>query len=264
LLKFYYPNGKQEGIEEYKDGFFYKYSYFDTNGNLIGEDTIGYPYGNLVINTANGKPKINYKYLNGKKDGKQISYWLNGNYKNVEEYKDGRQINFEYNYYTNGKIKSKLKYTDGERDSVWNSYYEDGILENSENYLYDESTGEEKYFHENGKISWKGVNKDGQREGWFSYYSSDGNLQQKILYHLGIELAYSYLDKSGKAIDSIPFKLASGDFNSLFQNGNPSTKGSFVHGQRHGLYTRYYGNGKKEFECTFKYGLYDGYTRLLR
>ncbi len=257
-LKYYYPNGKIKGIEEYKDGLFYKLISYDVNGNFASEDTIGYPSGTLIINYANGKPRLNFRYLNGKKEGKQVSYWANGNYRNVEEYKNGEQINNEYNYLPNGKLNTKYKYTDGERDSVYTSFYENGKAENTEHFLYDESNGEETYYYENGKIELTGINKDNVREGWFSFYSSDGMLQYKLFYHLGIELAYSYLNKSGKLVDSIPFKNASGDYTCYFQNGNLSAKGVYVNGQRHGVYTKYYANGKKEFETTYNYGLRQG------
>ncbi|MFM9945597.1 MAG: hypothetical protein ACKVQB_10235 [Bacteroidia bacterium] len=262
-VRYFHPNGKIKETEEYKDGLFYKMTTYDLDGKLVSQDTIGYPYGSLVLKFANGKAETDFKYFNGKKEGKQYSYWANGNCRVLEEYHDGEQIKNEYNYLSTGKMVSKYRYTNGERDSIYTTFYEDGKPEGRESFAYDISEGDEIYYHENGKIQLKGVNKADEREGWFSYYSFDGNLQYKMLYHLGIELAYTFTGKDGKLIDSIPFKNASGDYTCYFQNGNISAKGNYVHGTRHGVYTKYFTNGKKEFEANYKYGLYHGqYTEF--
>jgi len=256
--KFYYPNGKLKNIEEYKEGLFYKFKLFDINGELASEDTVGYPYGNLAINFTNGNKCFDFTYKNGKKEGKQIIYWANGNIKSEEEYMDGEQINIEKNYFESGKLKSTYFYKDGLYDSTYYLYFENGQVEEIINYKENDFSGKHQYFHSSGKVLFSGNYKYDYREGWVEYLSSDGNLQYKILYHMGIELAYSYLNKNGKAVDSLPFKNASGDFTCYFQNGNISAKGTFVNGERHGVYTRYYSNGKKEFEANYNYGLDEG------
>lgn len=258
IRRIYNPDGKLKTIEEYKEGYIYKVKLFNSEGKMISSDTTGFPYGNLILKYENGNTYCHTSYKNGKKHGKQYFYYSNGFTKNIEEYVDGVQTGLEINYHSNGKPEYKCKYVNGDLDSTYTWFTESGQVEVRRNYKYDREDGTETYYAFNGKVEMTGNNKYDDREGWFEYFSADGNLQYRILYHMGIQLAYSYKGKNGKFVDSIPFVKGSGEMFASFQNGNTSSKCSFVNGKRNGTYTRYYSNGKKEFEATYKFGYYDG------
>lgn len=258
IEKSFYRNGNLRSYEEYKDGVYIKYSLFDTSGQLISMDTIGLPYGDLILKYKNSNTYVQDVYWAGMLQGKQTSYWGNKNPKNIQERSRGAMVNVEYDYYTNGKLKEVTFYKYGQIDSIHTSYYENGNIEQQFYYKYGEANGPEIYYQENGKVEVKGERKDGEKEGWYEFYAPDGHIQYRVKYHLGVAIAYSYQDKDGKYLPDIQMPNASGDFTCTFSNGITSAKGSYVNGERHGLYTKYYFNGKKCFETSYDNGYING------
>ena len=87
---------------------------------------------------SEGKDRL--YYLNGKQDGKWISFYKNGNIKSIINWKDGKLNGKSIEYYKNGNL---MGFSDAEGLKM---YYDDGQLLMSSTY----STGETILYHENG------------------------------------------------------------------------------------------------------------------
>ena len=68
-------------------------------------------------------------YLNGKQDGKWISFYKNGNIKSIINWKDGKLNGKAYEYYENGKVLREETYVNGEANGPAKSYHENGKVE---------------------------------------------------------------------------------------------------------------------------------------
>ena len=79
---------------------------------------------------SEGKDRL--YYLNGKQDGKWISFYKNGNIKSIVNWKDGK-LNGKYIIYvynSNGTYRTKGAYSMGKPIGEWEYYDKDGKLTN--------------------------------------------------------------------------------------------------------------------------------------
>ena len=96
-------------------------------------------------------------YLNGRQDGKWISFYKNGNIKSIVNWKDGK-LNGKYVIYeSDGRKSTETIYKDGKE----NGYY----------YLY----------NPNGTYRTKGAYSMGKPVGEWEYYDKDGKLTNKVI-----------------------------------------------------------------------------------
>ena len=96
-------------------------------------------------------------YLNGRQDGKWISFYKNGNIKSIVNWKDGK-LNGKYIIYENNGMKST------------ETVYKDG-KENGDYFLY----------NTNGTYRTKGAYIMGKPVGLWEYYDKDGKLKDKAI-----------------------------------------------------------------------------------
>lgn len=138
--------------------------------------------------------KVNNK---GKKDGKYLEYWENGN-KNIEcTYKNDTLIGDFYYYYESGKIKYHVKYLNGLMWSILLYQSEEGGKFDFGDF--DDGNGTVFVYSKNKKhpLYEKYTYTKGLIEGYNYIYSPDGRIIDSILYING--------KRNGKgAIDFLP------------------------------------------------------------
>ncbi len=254
----YYPNGKLRYIEDFEEGLMSKYTYYDIKHSWVSTDTIGFPYGNLTNKTSDGKPIIHFNYRNGKREGKQILYWLHGKIRSEEFFINDVKHGDQKYYDNNGILRTINHYKFGRLDSISTYLYEDGSLRGKTFFRDGEEHGEDLNYHENGKLMSTGTYYQGSKHGWFKYYSPEGSLQYSLYHHWGTPIAYSGFDKNGQKMDSVLIKNGTADITFYYPNRQVSVQISLVNGERNGQYIKYYPNGKKEFEVIYKYGHENG------
>jgi len=92
-------------------------------------------------------------YKDGKKEGKETVYHLNGNKSGETNYKDGKKEGKESGFVPNGKISSELNYVNGKEDGIQKSY---------------------NGYQEKGKKSWLQLEwemKDGVKHGYYKQFN---------------------------------------------------------------------------------------------
>jgi antitoxin component YwqK of YwqJK toxin-antitoxin module len=129
-----------------KDTMFVVKSYSD---NLVGDYKSYYQNGNL---------KAAGLYLNGKKTGRWVYYYENGNKKEIINFDDkGRKIGDYKSYYENGNLKEEGEYV---IQIIIKKKRVESKDENYEYFLFDEDmteikTGKWEYYKPNGKLKKK-------------------------------------------------------------------------------------------------------------
>jgi len=94
--------------------------YFDTKeDNSIVEKKSQKPFsGTLTVNYHSGEIFATYIFVNGKQEGNQISYYLNGNKQSDVTIKGGKYEGAFHQYYENGTPKSLGKFNYGKQVSL--------------------------------------------------------------------------------------------------------------------------------------------------
>jgi len=119
--------------------------------------------GSFSIYNEKDFPVIIGQFKDGKRDGRWLMYWENGNLRNV------------------------INYNSGIINGFYSSFYESGIIESKGEYLNGKENGNWSYFHENGAPSQTCVMKSGKKNGEAKYFYNTGELETIINYSNGIE-----------------------------------------------------------------------------
>ena len=99
---------------------------------------------------SEGKDRL--YYLNGKQDGKWISFYKNGNIKSIINWKDGK-LNGKYIIYENNGMKStETVYKDGKENGYYYLYNTNGTYRTKGAYVMGKPVGEWEYYDKNGKL----------------------------------------------------------------------------------------------------------------
>lgn len=98
-----------------------------------GEIVEGKKEGRWVSYFANGNVQREGEYRNGKKEGLWILYWPGGNKQSEATFREGKYTGLYTAYHQNGKRRLQGRYNDfagvpadGTKEGPWNDYAEDG------------------------------------------------------------------------------------------------------------------------------------------
>lgn len=137
-------------------------NYFSTKGNLLSEGKMKGKERTgkwIYYHPDTDKLMMTENYENGKLDGLQITYFLNG------------------------KITKKSNYNDGKLNGEELIYGEDGSLLKSFTYKSDELNGMVKYYDLKGNITSMGTYKNNRKDGEWKTYE-DGKLLKTEVFPL--------------------------------------------------------------------------------
>jgi antitoxin component YwqK of YwqJK toxin-antitoxin module len=102
------------------------------------------------------------KMKDGKKEGKWMVWYKNGQKEEEGTYKDGKRDGLYTEWYENGQKKKEGTSKDGERDGLWTWWYEDGQKRSEGPYKDGKPDGLHVQWYENGKKRGEGTFKDGK------------------------------------------------------------------------------------------------------
>jgi antitoxin component YwqK of YwqJK toxin-antitoxin module len=122
---------------------------------------------------ANEKLRFQTEYINDKRNGKEIDFYMNGEVDTITTLKDDLKNGAYFKYREGGNLKVKTFYKDDKTHGRCEIYYESGLLENVGDYKDGKLEGVWKYYFENGKLSSSETYKDGVRNGFAKIYDQD-------------------------------------------------------------------------------------------
>ncbi len=252
---YYYPNGKI--VRDYN---------IDNDRFSDKADTIFY---------NSGKPLRVLPFSNGNIDGWLFEYFESGALKEKRFYKKGTIDGIETCYWENGKILSEIEYLDGSRHGVLKYYAENGTLIRTDNYKKGLADGwEVEYNLETGKKTSEILYKDDKLFA-YKYYDKNGNIiaeakegnaplkDVKQFDEYGTLIYEATVNDKGVFVDQIKSYYGSGNKLAISDlkggdidgktmkydnNGIIDEDISMKEGERNGLYTKYYDNGKPYYK----------------
>ncbi|PXV68816.1 antitoxin component YwqK of YwqJK toxin-antitoxin module [Dysgonomonas alginatilytica] len=151
--------------EYYKDNKLSVYVTYD-NGYMDGE------YAELF---PSGTPKLEGKFVKGKKEGEWQTYNSDGDKKLTEVYK-ANELEKKITYYTNGNIDTERNYKNGKEDGAVKQYTLEGVLKSEKNFVNGKQVGKQiqYYASNNGDyIETSNYSPDGKKEGEYSEVYAD-------------------------------------------------------------------------------------------
>ena len=142
-----------------------------------------------------------FQFLNGKRHGKCVWYYPNGNEKKVEEYKDGLLDGVVIKYWgDDGKKKSEIYFQAGKYHGSYKTFHKNGELSIETEYSYGLKHGIEKNYFDNKQISLEGEWVEGKRNGEWNLYFSNGVKRFHGNYELGVKQGEfkTYYEEDGR------------------------------------------------------------------
>ena len=101
------------------------------------------------------------KYVNGKEEGVQKTWFESGQLMYESNYKDGELEGVQKWWYENGQLMSKFNFKDGELEGISNGWYENGQLYSELNYKDGKLEGVRKWWYADGQLKYEKNYKDG-------------------------------------------------------------------------------------------------------
>lgn len=210
------------------------------NGEMeIGPWEFYYPGGNIkakgLLNNAgkregdwnfyffSGKLKAKEHYVNGDLEGKQVSYFENGQLA-TEKYFAHDTLNGSYSeYFVVGSLRSQVNYKNGLAEGIKKEYYSGGGVRATTTYVHSVENGPYFSYYQNGQKYDSAFYKDGKLEGNFKAYYENGVLMREG----------SYVKDQ-----------AEGEWKTYYPGGQLKEKMNFSNGKLEGAYEEYFENGQ--------------------
>lgn len=206
-----------------------------------------------------GDTLINYKDINGMKQGHWQKKYENETIAYDAYFKNDKIVGDYKRYYSNGKLKAYVKYdnkgnqtgyailywdngnvmAEGKyinlnvKDSIWTFYGTDGKLVSKISYNKGVKDGDEINYYRNGKMSELIQYKDDKKDGLWQRFNENGDVYFETGYKNGIR---------------------NGGINIYYPNGKLRIKGRYVNGLKHGKFVFYDEKGEIEKEIVYKKG----------
>ena len=102
------------------------------------------------------------KMKDGKKEGKWMLWYENGQKEKEGTLKDGKENGLWTSWNKNGQKKSEIHYKDGKLDGLYTKWYENGQKEKEGTYKDGKPDGLSTNWFENGQKKEEGTYKDGE------------------------------------------------------------------------------------------------------
>ncbi len=264
---------------EYKGEEINSYKTYDSNGKLLSQGEKKKKELEFTGHHANGEVRVqgnyykgeyvgNWKYYNeygvlikelnynekGELDGQSKWYFENGQLETIKNFTEGVIDGYFVDYYRNGKIFKHGWYKEGEIVGEWETYFRDGTLSSTKYYLEDEPHGDIVYYDEKGRISEISRYFYGAFNGVIMFDTNGVETGQYMLKDGAAVNEYKDQNDKLKVRKEYRGGKQNGEQVSYYANGQMSSKGLVVDGDREGEWKWYYRDGSLSSEGAYSEG----------
>lgn len=147
------------------------------SGTLNGNDILTSPVvDDFVYYRENGQIMTKgHSNREGQYHGEYAEYWSDGTLRNQYRYVEGERDGEQLTFYENGNRESRAQYKNGKPFGMTERYYSDGTLSSRSHFNEHGQNGLYESFHKNGQPEQRSMIKNGEREGERLYWSEDGS-----------------------------------------------------------------------------------------
>jgi antitoxin component YwqK of YwqJK toxin-antitoxin module len=205
---------------------------------------------------------LNQTDRNGRKQGRWIRYYPNGNVMYNGIFKDDKPTGEFNRYYEDNGLKSLLIFSQNGTEATATLYYPNGLIASRGKYINQLKEGKWQFFSSTSEgllISEEEYAGD-KRNGYSVNYYPDSTVAEKLFYRNDL--------KDGEWVKYYPdgtiiFKAycrngkLDGSFEAFFENGITEFIGLYKNDLREGLWIIYDKNGKERFKTIYNAGIPD-------
>ena len=106
----------------------------------------------------------------------EVSYYPSGQQEYSAEYLNGKLDGMNRHWSVDGYLISESEYSNGQPHGIWRKYHPNGSLMYEVHYEYGKKHGDEKWFYESGQVKSDQKFKNGKPESEIIRFQSDGTL----------------------------------------------------------------------------------------
>ena len=129
----------------------YKSTFFEIRNNILYFKNS--PYSGLLIDTLSSEYIRRTNYVNGFKNGLEVSFYMNLDTASVRYYNKGVKVGVHKGWWPNKNLKYLLHFNDkGDYHGVINEWYFDGKLFKKNNYKNGREHGRQKLWDDKGTL----------------------------------------------------------------------------------------------------------------
>lgn len=237
-LMFYF---NEDGIRtaDKKVAFYYRKGFLDSTGAWVAK---GYYMNNKIqmIGTYTSKEFQS-------RHGHFVYYFENGKKKSEGGCLNDLNVGLWTYWYESGGKKSEGKMVKNKKEDVWVNWHENGVKESEGKYENGKGEGKWTGWYDNGQKKTEGMYLNYARIGVWKFWDENGDLDFEENYESGklffITWYYPGGEKRAKGFYSGDNKK---NAEWLYWNIDERTylKGSYLNGEKHGEWTRYFENGE--------------------
>lgn len=225
--------------------------------NISNMENVGKPFtGTCETCHMNGILARRIKFVNGKEDGIDTTYYMSGCKQVVRNHLKGVEHGqWLYYYDSTEQLAWEMNYYLGEKHGKQFFFRKNGDTIKWENYKNGRLDGVKRTYYPDSKIKREVTYKEGVYHGPFKIYNLKGRLLEEINYVDGKkdgEAKYYYEDGKPLRIEHWKEGIKNGEFKTFFYQGNPQEIQKYYKGKKHGLFIEYYPNGKMKVKKLYE------------
>tara|TARA_Y100001935_G_scaffold203086_1_gene171684 strand:- start:158 stop:838 length:681 start_codon:yes stop_codon:yes gene_type:complete len=136
--------------------------------------------GSQITWHDNGEISTRHEYKNGLRNGKFVAWYENGNKKQTGTFIDDLKDGMMSYWYDNGQIWMQENYDMGKKHGLLIGWYKNGKKIIQQNWKNDRKNGPHLMWYSNGVKKEEGVLIDGKEVGRWIYYTDNGNVDKEL------------------------------------------------------------------------------------
>ncbi|MGY6558028.1 MAG: toxin-antitoxin system YwqK family antitoxin [Nitritalea sp.] len=280
----FHPSGQKAVEANYRNGVLNgPFAAFDQSGALIEqkiyEDSVLVgPYKsffgreNVPSFVDPGQVKEEGQYVNGKKDGRWMTYFYFGQLGMVQTFKEGVQEGPYMEYHPDGFLVAEVMYKGGEPHGPFKRFSFANVIEEEGEYNMGRKVGDwVTYFPGTKRVaSETSYDARGNRSGTWTYYYENRRVARVERYENDIPVGTweeFYPDRTLSKRKTYVLGVPVGPYEEFHANGNPSVTGEFSEsGMRTGLWRNFHPEGQLysigEYRNNVKTGNWKYFNRI--
>ncbi|MFC0518713.1 hypothetical protein ACFFGT_31150 [Mucilaginibacter angelicae] len=287
-------------VSYHTDGYKNSHAYYNSKGDLDGPDTIFYPSGKInqinqykdgamnglsVTYYLNGKIKSEVNVIDGKDDGYLTTFYQNGKPES-EGWTRGGQHQGEWLFYDEGgKLSSRSYYLNDDLSGYKETYdpngkksmeekYQGGWLEKLTQYdtlenviavdTFPKCSGKYRLLYPGGQLRVQGNYINGNFDGPFKSYYVDGSAESAYFYKKGsIDSTYVSYYYGGKKYSEGRLRNGDkiGEWKTYDEDGKLSSSANYIADDIDGEKTYFFETGTKDYIGNYKNGVLNGVSK---
>ena len=247
VQKEYDVDGVLHGSYMYSDNKLTSYSMYDKKGVVVlsGKEKSGvliytgyFPDGKTISSEG--------IFKDGLQEGEWKFYHVNNYLESKNQYLKGELNGLSINYYNTGAVESEKNYKNGYADGLFKAYYRNNQLQKMGYFVDDLKQGYWIGYFPNGKLEYEYYYENDLKDRYMVEYSVTGLKKSEEYFEYGFLKFINHFDTLGKVVYSNTFTRGTGEYKSVYPNGQTKVQYQMKNGLIEGLTTFKYSNGKIE------------------